>query len=311
MVVFMDYGFLDLEAEAARSSALEGVGPPAAGGRTLQQYAFPGWQGGAVAGARRPELCGWIEGCPDLEVFEGAPGVAEASFGPDVRPGPAAKALSTPVMRPAAFPWRATVSLAITAADGSLWNGTGWFAGPRTVVTAAHSVYVHGSDVRGRDGWVRSVSVMPGRSGTQLPFGAVTVGRQAFRAAEGWTEERDGRADYGAIVLNKPLGRLTGWYGFGVYDDQVLTRSSAHIAGYPCDKPAGTLWQQGGPVAAVTKNRVRCDKGVAVGESGGALVRMIAGQPYAFAIHNYSGWYASIASRITAPVYQQLLCWRR
>ena len=40
-------------------------------------------------------------------------------------------------------PWRWICSLRITAKDGSRWIGTGWLAGPRTVITAGHVVYMH------------------------------------------------------------------------------------------------------------------------------------------------------------------------
>ncbi len=44
--------------------------------------------------------------------------------------------------------------LLITAADGSQWIGTAWFVSPRTLATAAHCVYITGSGIPGRDGWV-------------------------------------------------------------------------------------------------------------------------------------------------------------
>ena len=40
------------------------------------------------------------------------------------------------------YPWRVHCSLRIVAADNSLWIGTGWFVGPRLLVTAGHVVYI-------------------------------------------------------------------------------------------------------------------------------------------------------------------------
>ena len=54
------------------------------------------------------------------------------------------------------------------------WIGTGWFIGPHTLMTAGHVVYIKNSGVPGRDGWVSSITVMPGRNGTTLPYGSVT-----------------------------------------------------------------------------------------------------------------------------------------
>jgi hypothetical protein len=82
------------------------------------------------------------------------------------------------------YPWRASASLLITAADNSQWIGTGWFISPRTLVTAGHCVYIKNSGVPNRDGWVKKIQVMPGRSGDKLPFGGVTA--TEFYSVKGW-----------------------------------------------------------------------------------------------------------------------------
>src|SRR6185503_12097142 len=122
------------------------------------------------------------------------------------------------------YAWRVHASLSITAADGSMWMGTGWFIGPRTLVTAGHCVYIKGSGVPGRDGWVRRMAVMPGRNGSTLPYGSVTT--TSFRAVTGWTQNGDQNFDYGVIILPTPLGDQTGWIGYGVYSDAVLLAST-------------------------------------------------------------------------------------
>ena len=99
--------------------------------------------------------------------------IGEASFGP---PPPIAETVHGPddrvqITNTAAYPWRVNSSLLITAADGSMWIGTGWFIGPHSLMTAGHVVYIKNSGVPGRDGWVRSINVMPGRNGSSLPYG--------------------------------------------------------------------------------------------------------------------------------------------
>ena len=49
------------------------------------------------------------------------------------------------------YPWRAHASLRITAVDNSLWIGTGWFVGPRLLVTAGHVVYIKNSGIADRE----------------------------------------------------------------------------------------------------------------------------------------------------------------
>ena len=61
--------------------------------------------------------------------------IGEASFGP---PPPIAETVHGPddrvkISNTAIYPWRAHASLLITAADNSMWIGTGWFIGPHTL----------------------------------------------------------------------------------------------------------------------------------------------------------------------------------
>lgn len=110
-----------------------------------------------------------------------------------------------------AYPWRAHASLLITAADGSSWIGTGWFISPRTLITAGDRVFIKNSGVPGRDGWVRSSRVMPGRNGSTLPYGSSTS--TSFRSVTGWTGSGNHNYDYGAIILPTTLGSTVGWFG--------------------------------------------------------------------------------------------------
>jgi glutamyl endopeptidase len=102
--------------------------------------------------------------------------IGEASFGP---PPPMPETVHGPddrvrITATASYPSRAIASVVITAADNSTWIGTAWFISPRTLITAGHCVYIKNSGVAGRDGWVKKISVMPGRNGSSLPFGSIT-----------------------------------------------------------------------------------------------------------------------------------------
>jgi hypothetical protein len=118
------------------------------------------------------------------------------------------------------YPWRAIASLVITAKDNSMWIGTGWFISPRTLITAGHCVYIKGRHP-GRDGWVKKISVMPGRNAASLPFGSVTS--TVFRTVSGWIKTGGENFDYAAIILPTPLGDTVGVFGIGVFPDNELT----------------------------------------------------------------------------------------
>jgi glutamyl endopeptidase len=236
--------------------------------------------------------------------------VAEASFGP--RPdlmetvhGPDDRVQIT---NTSVYPWRVHASLLITAADNSLWLGTGWFIGPHTLVTAGHVVHIKNSGVPGRDGWVQSIQVMPGRNGSSLPYGSVTS--TSFHSVTGWTNSGDQNYDYGAIILPTDLGNTTGWFGFGVYPDDVLTASSANISGYPGDKAAGTQWYDFHQIASVDARKVYYDIDTFGGQSGSAAYRIINGGRYGVAIHAYGGAVTNSGTRIVQPVFDNLVAWK-
>lgn len=205
-------------------------------------------------------------------------------------------------------PWRMHCSLLITAADNSQWIGTGWFIGPRTVMTAGHVVHIKNSGVAGRDGWVKRIVVMPGRNGSVLPYGSVTS--TSFRSVAGWTGSGDENYDYGAIILPTNLGNTVGWFGFGAYSDATLLASVGNISGYPGDKPAGTQWYDSHAIASVNACKVYYDIDTYGGQSGSAVYRIDGGQRFAVGIHAYGGPTTNSATRINTAVFNNMVAWK-
>jgi V8-like Glu-specific endopeptidase len=236
--------------------------------------------------------------------------IGEASFG---APPPRAETVHGPddrvrITDTAQYPWRAHASLLVVARDNSQWIGTGWFIGPRTLITAGHVMHIKNSGVPGRDGWVKSVQVMPGRDGSTLPYGSVTS--TSFRAVRGWTDSGDQNFDYGAIILPTDLGNTTGWFGFGAYPDADLLSSTGNISGYPGDQPAGTQWYDSRKIASVDARKVYYDIDTAGGQSGSAVYRTVDGNRMAFAIHAYGGAVTNSGTRINAEVYNNMVAWK-
>ena len=111
--------------------------------------------------------------------------IAETVHGPDDR---------VQITQTTKYAWRANASLLITARDGSQWIGTGWFIAPRTLATAGHCVCIKGSGIPGRDGWVKSIQVVPGRNQQSAPLGAATS--TVFWSVKGWVDAGDENYDY-------------------------------------------------------------------------------------------------------------------
>jgi V8-like Glu-specific endopeptidase len=267
---------------------------------------------GGVESVERPEVFEamadqWI--APDTSKLAD---VGAASFG--ALPEDVLETLHGPddrvrITKTAMFPWRVHASLLITAADGSAWIGTAWFIGPHTLATAAHCVYIKNNSVQSRNGWVKSILVMPGRDGAKLPFGSVTADR--FFTVKGWADTGDQNYDYGAIVIPTDLGQQVGWFGIGVYPDAELTASVGNVSGYPGDKPEGTQWYDTHQIASVTPSKVYYDIDTVGGQSGSAVYRIIDGKQVGVAIHAYGGATHNSGTRISTPVHANLTAWSK
>lgn len=277
----------------------------------LRQPAFNGPQAETAEQPPEETSPGSMGGAASLGGSEAAlPDIGEASFGQGLVGGAVAvigrddRVQQTQTNR---YLWRAIASLRITGRDGSQWIGSAWFISPRTLVTAGHCVFIKGSGSSSRDGWVSSIDVMPGRNGSVKPFG--TLKARTFWSVRGWTERGDQNQDYGAIILDTPFGFNTGWFGYGVFEDSLLVGTQAHVAGYPGDKPVGTLWHHSLPIASVSAPKVFYAIDTAGGQSGAAVYLLENNLPVAVAVHAYGGSVSNSGTRITPAVYQNLRQW--
>lgn len=208
------------------------------------------------------------------------------------------------------YPWRVHCALSITANDGRRWIGTAFFIGRRILATAGHNLFMHAP---GRDhhGWVRSIDVMPGRDGDDMPFGTTVSSR--FYSVKGWTEQRNTEYDYGAIILPKDYENQTGWLGFGAYSDNTLTSSTGNLSGYPSDRGSGAeQWYMARQISSVGTRKVFYDIDTFAGQSGSAVYRIVDGQRHAFGIHAYGVGRNPLnsATRINQPVFDNLQKWK-
>ncbi len=132
-----------------------------------------------------------------------------------------------PVASTVRAPWRMICSLEIwwPGADAPAY-GTGWLAGPNLVVTAAHCVFDHQQGL----GWATKISVTPGRDRSEAPFGSYDANR--FSATKAWQEVPGRNVDIGAIHLNDDLGRVVGWFTYGISDQVIVGGEPLTISGY-------------------------------------------------------------------------------
>ncbi len=162
------------------------------------------------------------------------------------------------------LPWRMLCSLEIESKHGFQYIGTGWFAGPRTVITAGHCVY----DEFELQGWAKSITVIPGRNGeTSAPFGRAES--SDFSTTDRWLEAQDPDFDYAAIHLSQDLGTSVGTFGIGVLPESDLQNRLVNVAGYPVSPGNGrSPYFHANRVKAVTGRRLFYDVDTMGGQSG-------------------------------------------
>lgn len=201
------------------------------------------------------------------------------------------------------IPARWICQLLITFPGGS-GRGTGWFIGPRTVMTAGHCLYS-----KSAGGWAKKIEVIPGMDSASRPFGS-QVGT-SFRSVKGWTDSADPNYDYGAIILpNNDLGNKVGYFGFANLSDSELKNLTVNNSGYPGDKPIGTQWFNAGAITQVTNRKIYYMVDTYGGQSGSPVWRFLNGQRHGVGIHAYGGCPNS-ATRIVKEVFDNMLAWRK
>lgn len=204
------------------------------------------------------------------------------------------------------IPWRRLCALRILFPSGVTYRGTGFLIGPRAVATAGHCVYLHN-----QGGWARSIEVIPGCNGTQRPYGQAVA--TSFRSVGGWVTSKKPESDYGCIILPSGAfgGRSIGSFGLAAFPPQVLLAQTAVLAGYPGDKPFAEMWGMERRIKTVSSTTLVYDIDTMGGQSGAPVYIKRNGNRYVVGIHNYGASSGNSATRITQPVYENLLNWSK
>jgi V8-like Glu-specific endopeptidase len=231
-----------------------------------------------------------------LEICECLP----AEFGPESVCG---RDDRVEVVNTTAVPWRWICKLLIKFPNGAGGGCTGWFIGPKAVMTAGHCVFS-----KANGGWAKQIEVIPGMRGTIRPFQSM-VGT-SFRSVTGWTQHGDPNFDYGCIILpNASLGNRVGYFGFAALTDASLKNLLINNSGYPGDKPFGTQWFNAGRITNVTARKIYYMIDTMGGQSGSPTWRTLSGKRHAVGVHAYGGCPNS-STRIVTEVFNNMINWR-
>ncbi|MCH2134401.1 MAG: trypsin-like serine protease [Phycisphaerales bacterium] len=107
------------------------------------------------------------------------------------------------------FPARSACKLWVRNTPSSNPIGcSGILIDPWIVLTAGHCIYEHGD----LDDWVAAVEINPGTQQGEIPWG--TANGVAVYAPGGYIDDQDYDFDVAIIILDRPIGMLTGWPGW-------------------------------------------------------------------------------------------------
>ena len=166
------------------------------------------------------------------------------------------------------YPWRMICALRMRGPTGAGAIGTGWFIGPRTILTAGHCVF----STHFFGGWASAIEVIPGlrSAGTDAgarPFGSVTSTR--FSSVDRWLQHEDADFDIGCIHLDEPKGDEVGWFALGALTPDELAGYLVNVSGYPADRGQGNQQFHGSNrVLRVTERRLFYEVDTFGGQSG-------------------------------------------
>lgn len=136
------------------------------------------------------------------------------------------------------YPWSTVTYL---PRDSGGYSGSGTMIGPSTALTAAHVVH-NGTN------WLELPQVAPGsdyEDSTSFPFGQ--FGCYTVSIPTAWINNNggDARFDYAVIEFagcGDFPGRATGWKGFWVAPDSVITGNLMYVYGHPSDRVQPQIW---------------------------------------------------------------------
>ena len=210
---------------------------------------------------------------------------------------------------PATIPWRCICHLEVIFDNGLKAYGTGWFAGPETVITAGHCVWDPRTDERAAE-----IRITPGRNGSMGPYGQF-VSRK-YAVMKGWPKTG---ADVAAISVLPEEGRFAdgfgeplGYFGVAAFTDKKLEMLLVNTSGYPVEaaKPFATQWFNGGRIKSAEKDHITYMIDTEGGQSGSPIFfyEKETEERLVVAIHT-TGYYPNRGVRITEALLDVIQGW--
>jgi V8-like Glu-specific endopeptidase len=176
----------------------------------------------------------------------------------------------TRVLQTARIPYAAVCHIERDFGDGRLSGCSGFLIAPRVLLTAGHCVFSQPRRLLLGRGAPTRIRVTPGRDGARAPFGSQWAAR--WYAHRRFVSNRNVMFDFGIIVVPRPFRGMPGVFSLSAPNDARLRDIRAHrllhIAGFPGDKPRGTMWEHAERLDRVTARALYYSVDTCPGHSG-------------------------------------------
>lgn len=175
-------------------------------------------------------------------------GEMDGSEGEDEREGWATRNFSSPLVRiadPTPWPYRPNCKLQITYtnAAGNQVNTScsGTLIDARHIVTAGHCVFIHrDNNNQVLNNWINTMRVIPAKNNADEPYcdsqGNYWLTYTCWTAGPNWD------CDLAVVTVDRPVGALTGWFGYGTRPGCARYRDAQNPffnRGYPLGNSGG------------------------------------------------------------------------
>jgi V8-like Glu-specific endopeptidase len=182
------------------------------------------------------------------------------------------------------FPWNTVVHLCRDFGSGGCAGCSGILIAPLKVLTAAHCLWS-----LKRKAAPRRIFVIAGRRDrATMPYGA--IGAQRYWVPQGFLRGPDRTAwDWGVIELPRPFARIERFVPMRALADAELARlaraARVSVAGYPSDRPVGTMWRHNERLVRATAQRLFHTVDTCPGHSGSAILARLGPAPAIIGVH--------------------------